>query len=62
MDTKLFSAIETNILSIDYRCDDGRFWLSAHNWQAPAPTSQKLELEQQIRIFEADQLISCLED
>jgi hypothetical protein len=39
---------------IDYRCDNRRFWFSAHNCQAPTPTSQNLELEQQIRIFGAD--------
>jgi hypothetical protein len=30
--------------SIDYRCDNRRFWLSAHNCQVPTPTSQNLEL------------------
>ncbi len=40
--------------TIDYRCDNSRFWLSAHNCQVPTPTSQNLELEQQIRIFGAD--------
>ncbi len=39
---------------IDYRCDNRRFWLFAHNCQVPTPTSQNLELEQQIRIFGAD--------
>jgi hypothetical protein len=33
---------------IDYRWDNRRFWLSAHNCQVPIPTSQNLELEQQI--------------
>ncbi len=37
--------------TIDYRCDDSRFWLSAHDCQVPTSTSQNLELEQQIRIF-----------
>ncbi len=46
---------------IDYRCDDRRFWLSAHDCQVPTPTSQNLDLEHQIRIFEAAQLINCLE-
>jgi hypothetical protein len=32
---------------IDYRCDNGRVWLSAHNCQVPTLTSQNLELEQQ---------------
>jgi hypothetical protein len=41
-------------LYIDYRCDDRRFWLSAHDCQVPTPTSQNLDLEQQIRICEAD--------
>ncbi len=36
---------------INYRCDNRRFWLSAHNCQVLTPTSQNLELEQQIRIF-----------
>jgi hypothetical protein len=40
--------------AIDYRCDNRHFWLSAHNCQIPTPTSQNLELEQQIRIFRAD--------
>ncbi len=42
------------INSIDYRCDNRRFWLSAHNCQVPTPTSKNLEFEQQIRIFGAD--------
>jgi hypothetical protein len=29
-------------LSIDYRCYNRRFWLSAHNFQVPTPTSQNL--------------------
>ncbi len=37
---------------VDYRCDNRRFWLSAHNCQVPTPMSQNLE--QQIRIFPAD--------
>ncbi len=37
--------------SIDYRCDDRRFRLSAHNCRVPTPTSQNLELEQQISDF-----------
>jgi hypothetical protein len=40
--------------TIDYRCDNRRFWLSAHNCQIPTPTSQNLELEQQIWIFGVD--------
>jgi methionyl-tRNA synthetase len=40
--------------TIDYRFDNRRFWLSAHDCQVPTPTSRNLELEQQIRIFEAD--------
>ncbi len=48
--------------TIDYSCANRRFWLSAHNCQVPTPTSQNLELEQQIRIFEADLLIDSLED
>jgi hypothetical protein len=47
-----FQAILTK--TIDYRCDNRRFWLSAHNCQVPTPTSQNLELDQQIWIFEAD--------
>ncbi len=42
------------VYSIDYRWDKRRFWLSAHNCQVPTPTSQNLELEEQIRIFPAD--------
>ncbi len=30
------------------------FFVVRHNCQVPTPTSQNLELEQQIRIFEAD--------
>ncbi len=41
-------------IAIDYRCDNRRFWLSAHNCQVPTPTSQNLEVEQQIQIFGAD--------
>ncbi len=40
--------------NIDYRCDDRRVWLSAHNCQISIPTSQNQDLEQQIWIFEAD--------
>jgi hypothetical protein len=42
------------IPTIDYRRDNRRFWLSAHNCQVPTPTSQNLEVEQQIQIFGAD--------
>ncbi len=49
-----WSVILPRIWSIDYRRDNGRFWLSAHNCQVATPTSQNLELEQQIRIFGAD--------
>jgi hypothetical protein len=42
------------VAPIDYRCDNRRFWLSAHNCQVPTPTSQNPELEEQIRIFGAD--------
>jgi hypothetical protein len=35
----------------DYRCDNRRFWLSAHNCQVPTPISQNLEIEQQIWIL-----------
>ncbi len=40
--------------TIDYRCDNRQFWLSDHDCQVPTPTSQNLELEQQIRIFGGD--------
>ncbi len=40
--------------TIGYRCDNRRFLLSTHNCQVPTPTSQNLEIEQQIRIFGAD--------
>ncbi len=39
---------------MNYRCDHGRFWLSAHDCQVPTPTSQNLEVEQKILIFGAD--------
>jgi hypothetical protein len=38
--------------SIDYRCDNRHFLLSAQNCQVPTPTSQNLKLEQQIQIFQ----------
>ncbi len=41
-------------LAIDNRCDNRYFRLSAHNCQIPTPTTQNLEVEQQIRIFGAD--------
>jgi TATA-binding protein-associated factor len=47
-------SIRQAMYPIDYRMDNKRFGLSAHNCQAPTPTSQNLELEQQIRIVEAD--------
>jgi hypothetical protein len=40
--------------TIEDTWDDRHFWLSALDCQDPTPTSQNLELEQQIRIFEAD--------
>jgi hypothetical protein len=40
--------------AIDYRCDKRRFGLSARNCQVPTPSSQNLEVEQQVRIFTAD--------
>ncbi len=40
--------------TIDYRCDNRHFRLSAHNCQVPTPTSHNLEVEQQIRILGAD--------
>jgi hypothetical protein len=45
---------EEATITIDYKCDNTRFWLSARNCQVPTPTSQTLELEQQIQIFGAD--------
>ncbi len=45
---------EWHDIAIDYRCDNRRFWLSALNSQVRTSTSQNLELEQQIRIFQAD--------
>ncbi len=47
--------------SMDYSCDNRRFWLSAHKCQVPTPTSQNLELDQQSRILPADWLSNCLE-
>jgi hypothetical protein len=49
-------------MTIDYGCGDAQFWLSAHDCQVPTPTSQNLELEQQMRIFRAGLLKSCLGD
>ncbi len=44
-----FETITQFVDPIDYRCDNRRFWLSAHNCQVPTPTSQNLELEQQMK-------------
>ncbi len=44
----------TKPLTIDYRCYNWRFWLSSHDCQVPTPTSQNIEVEQQIWIFGAD--------
>ncbi len=41
----------TLVSCIDYRCDNRRFRLSAHDCPVPTPTSQNLEVEQQIRFF-----------
>ncbi len=54
LEIRVFESQMLLCLSIDYRCDNRRFWLSVHNCQAPTPASQNLELEQQIRIFGAD--------
>jgi SWI/SNF-related matrix-associated actin-dependent regulator of chromatin subfamily A protein 2/4 len=53
---------KVRVVTIDYTCDNRRFWLSTHDCQVPTPTSQNLEAEQQIWIFGADQLMYCLED
>jgi hypothetical protein len=37
-------------ISLTIDATKGVFWLSAHNCQVPTPTSQNLEIEQQIRI------------
>jgi hypothetical protein len=50
----LVTLVVKQALSIDYRCDNKRFWLSAHDCQVSTPTSQNLEVEQQIRISGAD--------
>ncbi len=54
IDDAQLTTVSLGVQTIDYRCDDRRFWLSAHDWQVPTPTSQNLDLEQQIRIFKAD--------
>jgi hypothetical protein len=46
--------IYPGVVPIDCRCDNRRFWLSAHDCQVPTPTSQNPEVEKQIRIFGAD--------
>jgi hypothetical protein len=38
-------------MTIDYRCDNGSVWFSAHDCQVQTPTSQNLEVEQQIWSF-----------
>ncbi len=45
---------QVRVSPIDYRYDNRRFRLSAHNCQVSTPTSQNLALEQQIRFFGAD--------
>jgi hypothetical protein len=40
--------------TIDFTCDNRRFWLSAHSCQAPANTAKPRTIEQQIRIVGAD--------
>ncbi len=60
--TEFNLVIWTSVCGIDYRCDNRRFWLSAHNCQVPTPTSQNLEIEQEIGILGADYLINCLND
>jgi hypothetical protein len=49
-------------ISTHPRIDKRRFWLSAQNCRVPTPTSQNLEIEEQILMFGADYLIDCLED
>jgi hypothetical protein len=39
------------VLTIDYRWDNGRFWLSFHDCPVPTTTSQNLEVKQQGRTF-----------
>jgi hypothetical protein len=51
--SSIFKISYSTVQSIDYRCDNRHFRLSAHNCQVPTPTSQNLEREQQIRIFGA---------
>ncbi len=46
-----FQPLRMKYAAIHYRCVNRRFSLSAHNCQVPTPTSQNLEVEQQIRIF-----------
>ncbi len=62
MEKKTRQAEKKGGKTIDYRFDNRRFWLSAHDCQVPTTTSQNLDLEQQIRTCEAEQLIDCLED
>jgi hypothetical protein len=45
---------DKGVYGIDYRCDNTRFRLSAHNCQVPTPTSQNLGLEQEIGIYAAE--------
>jgi hypothetical protein len=42
---------KNGIQTRDYKCGDGRSGSSAHDCQAPIPTSQNLEVEQRIRFF-----------
>ncbi len=46
---------------MDFRCDDGRLWLSAQDRQVPTPTSQNVEVEQQILALELqnEELSQC---
>ncbi len=49
-----------SVSTIDYRCDNRLFRLSAHNCQVSTPTSQNLELEQKIWIRLTHQLLGRL--
>jgi hypothetical protein len=50
-DSDVTSTYKNAVSTIDYRCEDGSFWLPAHDCQVPTPASQNLKVEQQIRIF-----------
>jgi hypothetical protein len=55
-DSHLFSLARN--IDYNYKCDDSRFWLSAHDCQVSSPNSQKLEVEHQIWFWNHKRIVS----